>query len=216
MWALVSLVGTVPSTTTVTVVGAHGALGRELVYQALARDWKVNAVVRRDDPLYRPTRRGWLSPSRQTDFVPMRNAHLRVVDAREADSLETPAACDAVVFALSGSPFAADTSTDVVRRTCASLPSECKKVCLVSAHGVGPGGTDDDVGIRVMRAWYLKDVYAEKRAQEAIVATLDDRIDTLVLRPRVLSYGRIPLNPISVPRSALAARILDWVACETT
>ena len=64
------------------------------------------------------------------------------------------------------------------------------------------------VGIQAMHAWYLHSTYKAKEEQEALVSALP--CETLILRPRVLSYQRVPLNPISTTRRALATRILDW------
>jgi putative NADH-flavin reductase len=193
---------------TVGIVGAQGRLGRELVLQTLEeRHWHARALVRRpDEPVLRPSRDGWL---REPPGVraPLRSDALSVRSVDAPDALE---GCDALVLALSGAPFEADTSTAVVRDLCARLPPTCERVCLVSAFGVGDSLRRADPGIRVMDAWYLRDTYAAKHEQEALVRAL--AVPQLVLRPRVLSHAPVPLNPIATTREDLARRILSWIA----
>lgn len=55
----------------------------------------------------------------------------------------------------------------------------------------------------------LKDEYKAKRQQEQILYGMD--VDTLVLRPKVLSYGHIPFNTIFTTRKDLAREIIEWV-----
>jgi hypothetical protein len=61
-----------------------------------------------------------------------------------------------------------------------------------------------------MSDWYLKDVYKAKRSTEALVSSLDK--ETLIVRPRVLSYDSIPFNPISSTRQDVAREIVEWMA----
>lgn len=191
---------------TVTVVGAQGRLGRELVSQSLERDWDVIAAVRRpDDPIRPPSRTGWLTELGNVQGSLQDDPRVTVCDS---DDLLPDT--DATVFAMSGTPFQAeDTTTEVVSRICETTSPRC--VCLVSAHGVGDSIVGADAGIRAMRGFYLKTTYASKLAQERIVSFLPGA-ETLILRPRVLSFERIPLNPISTRRQDLARVILDWVA----
>lgn len=190
----------------VGVVGAHGGLGRELVDQCVRRGWECTAIVRRDDPVQLPSRKGWLQDEDDPAPRPL-DDHLRCVMPREC--VHCPDNLDALVFATSGVPFARDDSTDAVRAILESKPERCNRVCFVSAHGVGDSILGADAGIQAMRAWYLKATYQAKEAQEALVSALPCR--TLIVRPRVLSYTRVPLNPIATPRHVLAAQILDWV-----
>ena len=189
----------------VTVVGGHGALGRELVYQCIQRGWQVTALTRREDPIRTPARRGWLDP--QSNESPILNSMLLQTKQTQGSCTVCPQ-CDAVVFALSGKPFQPDDSTEVVQSICKSLPQSCESICLVSAYGVGGEG---DVAISVMREWYLKSTYRAKKEQEDIVQQYDNELRTCILRPRVLSYTSIPFNTITTPRCELAGDILDWV-----
>jgi hypothetical protein len=136
--------------------------------------------------------------------VPLRSPDLRVCRYGRGEIY------DALVIALSGAPFAGDNSTLVVRDLCATLPPTCRAVCLVSAHGVGDSLGGAGAAIQAMSAWYLKDTYAAKAAQERLVGAL--AVPTLILRPRVLSHAPVPLNPFSTTRAHLAERILEWTA----
>ena len=206
---------TVTASFTVGVLGAQGGLGRELVTQCLARGWTVHAYVRRpQDPVLTPLRRGWLSPDPLAlrTARPVASERLRIYDSANVQGNE-----DALVSAMSGSPFSDELDTvetfrdacDMVKRANARAP-----VCLVSAHGVGDSIEDANVGIRVMRDWYLKGTYAAKEAQEAYLASSWNEHAYTILRPRVLSYEPIPMNPISRTRTSLAREICDWIASD--
>ena len=185
----------------VAIVGAHGGLGRELVQQTIDRKWKAIAYVRRADPIFQPCRKGWLEED-NTVRIPIRSPRLLV------ENYGSNVPYDAIVFALSGRPFEKDESDRVVFDMCGTLPKKCKTVCLVSAYGVGDSLRNADVGIQAMSAWYLKDAYRSKRAQESIVCALPTNIKTIIMRPRVLSFAPIPYNPISTTRQDLARSIL--------
>ena len=196
------------------VVGAHGDLGRELVQQCRDRALTPTAFVRRtDDRVQPPVRAGWLSPDTNNamQLPPFRG--LNVKNALDPDPTST---LDAVVFALSGKPFTDDKTTEVVEHVCATLSPRCRTVCLVSAHGVGDSIDGANTGIQLMRSWYLQSTYKAKEEQETILATMKERegenLSVLVVRPKVLSYDTIPLNPAATPRWLLARDILDW--CE--
>lgn len=187
------------------VVGAHGRLGRELVVTSLRRGWETHAYVRRDEPILHPVRRGGLRERPTIARRPVRDR--RLVTHLNAPRVRDPV--DALVFCLSGQPFETDRTDSVVARMCASLSPSCRRVCLVSAYGVGDSLRGANAGIQVMSAWYLRDTYRAKREQERIVGELDPLIETLILRPRALSIGSFPL---ATPRADLARSIADWAA----
>lgn len=189
---------------TIAVCGAHGGLGRELVQQSIEREWKTVAIVRRPEaPIFKPYRDGWLSDDQKVRTSISAQGLLTKVSYEDVTIHY-----DALVFALGGKPLQTDTTTATVASMCANLPETCAKVCLVSAHGVGDSLRGADVGIRTMSSWYLRDTYRSKRLQEEIVDELS--VETRIVRPRVLSYGPIPLNPIATSREDLARDILDW------
>lgn len=188
---------------TIAVAGAHGRLGREIVHQSIKRKWETCALSRRPtDPLFEPGRLGLFDESTLIR-KPMRSELLQVVEYGEEGEY------DAVVFAVGGSPFSEDTSDHVIRDVCARLPARCKKVCLVSAYGVGDSLLRSNVGIRAMESWYLKDVYASKRSAERIVSFLPCSVDVLILRPRALTHAQVPI--IGMSRKYLTHDILEWI-----
>ena len=83
-------------------------------------------------------------------------------------------------------------------------------MCLVSAHGVGESIEGANAGIQVMRGWYLKGTYAAKEAQEDFLRTMWNGTYA-ILRPSVLSYEPIPMNPIARTRTSVANEICTWV-----
>lgn len=189
---------------TVAISGAHGGLGRELVQQSLQKNWKTLALVRRMDPIFFPCRSGWLKDSEETEYS-MCDSNLTKVMYDDLNEYEF----DAIVFALGSKPFKEDTTTGIVNDICTNLPKSCDKVCLVSAYGVGDSITNANIGIQIMSDWYLKDVYQSKYDQEKIVEKLP--ISKLIIRPRALSFGKIPFNTIATARQDLASSILDWI-----
>ena len=127
------------------------------------------------------------------------------------DAIAVQAPYDALVLALGGKPLKSDGTTRVVQTICANLPHTCKAVCLVSAYGVGSSLEGSNAGIRLMESWYLQDVYAAKRAQETIVRGMRaENMQTLILRPKALSYGRLTPFDMALPRKDLAENILEW------
>lgn len=203
---------------TITIAGAQGRLGRELVAQSLQRGWVVRGVVRRpDDPVLHPTRFGWLTAA--DSDVPLTSVNLTLTtDTRCPDDTR------ALVLCMSGEPFSTRATVsvqdEVVRRLCQTCPDDAL-ICLVSAHGAGDSLARSNAGIRFMHTVYLKETYASKEAQEKMVR--DRNVTCLIVRPRVLSFSPIPFNSACVPRSELAARIIAWCnskdsddACEGT
>lgn len=197
---------------TVTIVGAHGRLGRELVSQSLERGWDVRGVVRRpDDPVFEPVRQGWLTSSENDMYkVPISSARL-MLTANTTCSDDT----DAIVFAMSAQPFASKlemtVQNEIVRRMCGSQGTKkCRKICLVSAFGSGDSLPGSNVGYQIMHDFYLKEGYAAKEEQERIVSKVTSA-STLILRPKVLSFDKIPFNNFAIVRSDLATEILDWI-----
>lgn len=195
---------------TVGVFGAQGGLGRELVQQCRDRGHIPVAYVRdatRD--IRPPVRNGWLEETESPVPLPRPFANLDVrTTAQSVDGL------DAVVFAMSGKPFVKDTSTVVVRDVCDRLPPRCTKMCLVSAWGVGDTIQHSNLGIKVMKGFYLHSTYSAKAIQETMVRTWSASLplrENLIVRPKVLSFSPIPFNTIATPRQTLAATILDWI-----
>ena len=107
----------------VAIAGAHGGLGRELVQQTIDRNWTSVAIVRRDDPIYIPNRKGRLTNS----------SPLRVPQTSDSLSIhlygEEIPFYDALVVSLGGRPFERDGSAEVLAQLVTDMPKTCKKVC---------------------------------------------------------------------------------------
>ena len=190
----------------IAVAGAHGRLGRELVYQSLARRWDVTGITRRPlDPLPAPVRRGFFAEDTRM-WSPMRAENLELI------SFHQNMTYDALIVCFSGRPFEEDDSDVRVANLCANLPQSCQKVCLMSAFGVGDSLPANNLGIRAMESWYLRDVYASKRRQEALVSSLPSSVQVLVVRSRALSIVPVLSSPVSISRRDMAREILEWVA----
>lgn len=197
---------------TISIVGAQGRLGRELVSQSLQRGWEVEGIVRRPlDPIRKPVRKGWLHQEESDEESPhITSPRLRV----SSDTLRCTSS-DAIVFCMSATPFASRAEMRVQTQVVEDVLDACSKgprVCLVSAYGAGDSLQGSNVGIQFMHSVYLREAYAAKEEQERLVRERVGKNSSLILRPRVLSFTRVPLNPGAVPRHELATRILDWCA----
>ena len=171
----------------------------------LVRQNEVTATIRY------PVRRGWLSESpedaAEAEVIRDNRLSLRPFDMASLHY-------DALVLCMSGKPFDSDDSMYAsTAAICRSLPRSCKHVLLVSAHGVGDSIRQSNVGIKVMRSWYLRESYSSKEQQETLVGGLPG-VKRTILRPRVLSYDHIPFNTISTRRKDLARDILERVTGE--
>ncbi|MFF7545743.1 NAD(P)-dependent oxidoreductase [Streptomyces canus] len=154
-----------------TVFGATGGIGRELVRQGLEAGHEVTAVVR--------------DPARLT----VTGARLEVVRADLADpEVLRPAVAgrDAVLSGLG--PRArkdAGIATRLTRVVLAAMEAEqVRRVLAVSAGPVGPAPVDEGVVDRWMRGLVsavLKDVYADLSEMEAELAA--SGTDWTVVRP---------------------------------
>lgn len=211
MRVLAWLLPTTVVSLTVGVLGAQGNLGREVVSQCLARGWTVHAYVRRPtDPVLTPVRRGWLSPDPTAVRAarPITSERLHLFDSSDGASGDE----DALVSVMSGTPFANEMDTvHAFRNVCSGVDAQTCRVCLVSAHGVGDSIEGANAGIQVMRAWYLQGTYVAKEAQEDFLRAAWNGTMYTVLRPRVLSYEPIPMNPIARTRASLASEICTWI-----
>ncbi|KOV62429.1 NAD(P)-dependent oxidoreductase [Streptomyces sp. MMG1121] len=140
-----------------TVFGATGGIGREVVRQALDAGHEVTAVVR--DPA----------------GLGVTGDRLQVVRADLTDSEDLRAAVrgrDAVLSGLGPrSRKDAGIATRLTRTVLRAMEAEgVRRLLVVSAGPVGPAPEDDgplDRGMRGLVSAILKDVYADLRAMEA-------------------------------------------------
>ncbi|MFG2882211.1 NAD(P)-dependent oxidoreductase [Streptomyces sp. NPDC048297] len=145
-----------------TVFGATGGIGQELVRQGLAAGHEVTAVVR--------------DPARFT--VTATGDRLDVVRSGLTDPQELRAAVtgrDAVLSALGArSRKDAGVATRLTRTVLGAMEAEgIRRLLVVSAGPVGPAPEHDgllDRGMRGLVSALLKDVYADLREMEAELA----------------------------------------------
>lgn len=156
-----------------TVFGATGGIGREIVRQALAAGHEVTAVVR--DPARLPED---LSPARAAAGDA---ARLQVVqaDLRDPEALRPAVAGHEAVLSGLGARRRADAgiATELTRTVLAAMAAEgVRRLVVVSAAPVGPPPEHnppfDRAMIAVVKA-ALKDVYADLREMERALAESD-------------------------------------------
>ncbi len=143
-----------------TVFGATGGIGRELVRQALDAGHEVTAVVR--------------DPAR----LAVTGGRLEVVRSGLAGPEELRPAVrgrDAVLSGLGArSRKDAGVATRLTRTVLGAMEAEgVRRLLVVSAGPVGPAPVDDgplDRGVRGLVSAMLKDVYADLREMEAELA----------------------------------------------
>ncbi|AKN69466.1 epimerase [Streptomyces sp. PBH53] len=143
-----------------TVFGATGGIGRELVRQALDAGHEVTAVVR--------------DPAR----LDVTGGRLEVVRSSLADAEELRGAVRGRNAVLSGlgarSRKDAGVATRLTRAVIGAMEAEgVRRLLVVSAGPVGPAPADDgplDRGVRALVSAVLKDVYADLREMEAELA----------------------------------------------
>ncbi|MDF3301196.1 NAD(P)-dependent oxidoreductase [Streptomyces tropicalis] len=158
-----------------TVFGATGGIGQEIVRQALAAGHRVTAVVRD------PTR------------LPVTGAALDVVSADFSDpEALRPAVAgrDAVLSGLGArSRKDAGVATRLTRSVLTAMEAEgVRRLLVVSAGPVGPAPEGDgllDRAARGLVSAILKDVYADLRTMEAEVSRSATEW-TVVRPPRLL------------------------------
>ncbi|MGW5044929.1 NAD(P)-dependent oxidoreductase [Streptomyces griseoluteus] len=143
-----------------TVFGATGGVGGEIVRQALEAGHEVTAVVR--------------DPARLT--VTGERLHVVRADLSDPEALRgAVAGRDAVLSGLGArSRRAAGVTARLTRAVLAAMAAEgVRRLVIVSAAPVGPAPEDDgplDRALRSVVSAVLKDVYADLREAEAELA----------------------------------------------
>ncbi|SFW49812.1 NAD(P)-dependent oxidoreductase [Amycolatopsis australiensis] len=190
----------------ITVLGATGGVGTEVVKQALDRGWHVTAVVRDPARLRLP-------------------AEVVVAGLAEQDKLTAAIeGRDAVISAL-GSRDRKPTTvcTDGAR---AAIAAGAKRLLVVSASGLDTEGDGffTRTLVKPLLNTVFKDGYADMRAMEALVMASD--VDWTVVRPPMLLNGprtgavksRLDGNvrgSYTIRRADVAAYLLDAVSDPT-
>ncbi|WIY04098.1 NAD(P)H-binding protein [Amycolatopsis mongoliensis] len=189
----------------ITVLGATGGVGREVVGQALDRGWEVTAVVRDPARLKLP-------------------AHVVVAELHEGEKLAAAIeGRDAVISAL-GSRDRGPTTVcaDGAR---AALGAGAKRLLVVSASGMHTEGDGffTRTLVKPLLNTFLKHGWADMLAMEDVVTASD--VDWTVVRPPMLLDGprtgkvasRLDGNvrTFTIRRADVAAFLLDAVADPT-
>jgi putative NADH-flavin reductase len=156
------------------VLGATGGTGRLIVSHALARGYDVVALVR----------------SLEKGSA-LEGATLIVGDARDERVLRSALnGCDSVVSALGtgASPFRKVTLLSTATRALVSALKAQQVSRLVCITGIGAGDSAGHGGFvfdKLLFPLLLRNVYADKNRQEAIVT--DSNLDWTLVRPSVLN-----------------------------
>src|SRR3954449_5848205 len=175
---MTSSIATVPvnpeGATKILVLGATGATGRLIVNQAAARGYEVTVLAR--------------SADKASDIT---GAKLIVGDARDEAALrEALKGRDAVVSALGtpASPFREVTLLSTATRLLVSAMKAEQVSRLVCITGMGAGDSAGHGGFlfdRLIMPLLLRNVYADKNRQEAIVR--ESGLDWVLVRPSMLN-----------------------------
>tara|TARA_B100001093_G_scaffold506374_1_gene565178 strand:- start:2644 stop:3276 length:633 start_codon:yes stop_codon:yes gene_type:complete len=190
----------------ICVVGGNSGLGRELIYQALNKDKQVLALSNSSKNIEYPFRGYGLSKKNSNNGI-IKNRKLKVDNYCNSNNYKF----DNIIFTLGGQPFIDDYSDIVTNYIINNINHNVKNIILISAYGVGNTLPDSNLGIKIMNNIYLKDVYRAKNKQEQVITEYGEKnkINTLILRPKALSYGP---NLLSVQsRENLANEILDFI-----
>ncbi|MGY3441766.1 NAD(P)-dependent oxidoreductase [Bradyrhizobium sp. USDA 4473] len=158
----------------ILVLGATGGTGRRIVGRAQARGHEVTALVR--------------SPDKARH---LEGARLVIGDARDEAVLRAALKDqDAVISALGtpASPFGEVTLLSTATRALVKAMKAERVSRLVLITGIGAGDSAGHGGFLFDKAIFpllLKNVYADKNRQEAIVR--DSGLDWVLVRPSVLN-----------------------------
>ncbi|MDX3188675.1 SDR family oxidoreductase [Streptomyces sp. MN03-5084-2B] len=189
----------------ITVLGATGGVGGEVVKQALDRGWDVTAVVRDPAGLQLPARvvvAGFTDHDKLAAAVEGRDAVISAVGSRDRGP-----------------------TTVCVDGARAAIDAGAKRLLVVSASGMHTEGDGffTRTLVKPLLNQVLKHGWADMLAMEAVVAATD--LDWTIVRPPMLLNGprtgqvasRLDGNvrTFTIRRADVAAYLLDAVADPT-
>jgi uncharacterized protein YbjT (DUF2867 family) len=156
----------------ITVLGAAGKTGQEVVSQALAAGHRVHALVRRPDGI-----------------APKSNLKVFVGDATNAKDIEEVShGTDVIISALGTSTGKSSLMTDaVIAIIKAAQETGVTRFILISSYSVGGAG-QLSIGAKIMTRTVLKNIAADKARSEAILK--ESNLDWTIVDPTILTNGR--------------------------
>lgn len=197
----------------VVVLGASGAVGGELVQQAVARGWDVVAVARASSSIEVPP------------HVALHRCELTDVDGLTAAFQGADAVLSAVGLNLPGfSPFGQAEVPDLLSRCTPIIVDAMKRAGVGAVVAVSAGGVGDSAAVMpgffrlLIKLTSLRRLYPELEAMEEAyrgsgLRACCARPTTLTLDPptgRVVVADKLSGNP-TIPRADLAGWMLDTV-----
>ena len=189
----------------ICVIGASSGLGKEIIYQSLEKDINILGLTNNPDKIYYPFRGEGLDENYKSKTL-MKSPKL-VLDSYKNNNKHL---FENLIFTIGAKPFQNDYSYEVTKKILFEKKPILKNIVLVSAFGVGESEINSNFAIKIMNNWYLKDVYKAKNRQEIFLKNYvnnNKNINLLILRPKVLSYGKNIFNGKS--RQKLAEEIIN-------
>ena len=186
----------------ICIVGAGGALGRELTYQAV-QDYKQNILCLTKNPnnyIYTPYRGNGFNDIKQLKPI---NSSLITINTY----LEYNYDYEHIIFCTGAGPFEYDYSYHIFNNFLNNLSPKCKSISILSAYGTGNSLNESNIGIQLMNSYYLKATYKCKNIMEKKLEQYDKDIIKHIYRPKALSYGKTFLP--STSRYDYAKKILN-------
>lgn len=190
------------------VVGSKSGLGSELIYQGLQNNKNILALSKDNTKVMIPYRGGGLDFKSTNEFI--ENSNLQTDNYENFNKYKF----DNIIFTMGGKPFIDDYSAIITEKILSYQNNNLKNIVLISAYGAGETLQNANLGIKVMNNLYLKSVYEAKNKQEAIINEYkknNEHVNIIILRPKVLSYGKTKSIYNANSRQQLATEILQTI-----
>lgn len=192
----------------ICVVGGSSGLGRELIYQGIS-DPNLNIITLTNNPnkVCKPYRGGGLKLNDKGSEI-IKSYQLTKDKYTNYFKYDV----ENIIFTTGSKPFEYDYSDTITKQMLTFNYTNLKNIILISAEGVGNSLSESNLGIKIMNNWYLKDVYRSKNNQEQIIkdyCNINPQTQSIILRPKVLSYGKNLYNAKS--RQQFANEILNLI-----
>ena len=190
------------------VVGSKSGLGSELIYQGLQNNKNILALSKDNTKVMIPYRGGGLDFKSTNEFI--ENSNLQTDNYENFNKYKF----DNIIFTMGGKPFIDDYSAIITEKILSNQNNNLKNIVLISAYGAGETLQNANLGIKVMNNLYLKSVYEAKNKQEAIINEYkknNEHVNIIILRPKVLSYGKTKSIYNANSRQQLATEILQTI-----